>query len=228
MKTATMTRIFVISILALSWGVGQSIATKSELEVQLQQQGLVNIKTLSPDILVDLKYSTTDNFLHEDTYGDLVDCYLQPEAAQKLARAQELLQRRHPDLTLLVYDGARPRSIQRKMWALVAGTDTQDYVANPERGSVHNFGSAVDLTVATLDGTPLDMGTAFDYFGDLAQPRYEDKFLKQGLLTKRQVDNRQILRKAMTDAGFQSISVEWWHFNAVPVKVARATYKIIE
>jgi D-alanyl-D-alanine dipeptidase len=228
MITATITRFVSLYLTVLAVGFGQQSAIQPTLERQLQNQGLVNIKSLSPGILVDLKYSTTDNFLGEDTYGDLEDCYLQKEAAEKLAKAQTILQRKHPELTLLVYDGARPRSIQRKMWALVEGTDTQDYVANPERGSVHNFGSAVDLTVAKLDGTPLDMGTAFDYFGDLAQPRLEEKFLKSGQLTEEQIKNRLILRMAMTDAGFQSISVEWWHFNAVPVKVARSKYKIIE
>lgn len=198
------------------------------LEQKLIEQGLVNIQTLAPDILVDLKYSSADNFLNADTYGDLEDCYLQPKAAEMLAQAQRTLRAAHPDLTLLVYDGVRPRSIQRKMWALVVNTPSQDYVANPDRGSVHNFGSAVDLTVATLDGVPLDMGTPFDYFGKLAQPRHEAHFLKTGKLTQQQLDNRMILRDAMTQAGFQSIRIEWWHFNAVPVKVARSDYKIVE
>jgi len=202
--------------------------TELSLETQLQQQGLVNIHSLAPDILVELKYSTLDNFLSADTYGELENCYLQPEAAAKLKIAQNLLKKTHPELTLLVYDGARPRSIQRKMWALVVNTPSQNYVANPDRGSVHNFGSAVDLTIATVAGVPLDMGTAFDYFGELAQPRHEDRFLKENKLTQHQIDNRQLLRDVMTQAGFLSISIEWWHFNAVPVKVARARYQIIE
>jgi len=198
------------------------------LEKQLQAQGLVNIHTLAPDILVELKYSSKDNFLSADTYGELENCYLQPKAAAMLKKAQDILQATHPELTLLVYDGARPRSIQRKMWALVVNTPSQDYVANPDRGSVHNFGSAVDLTLSTMDGVPLDMGTPFDYFGKLAQPRHEARFLKENQLTQEQIDNRIILRDAMTQAGFQTISIEWWHFNAVPVKVARSQYQIIE
>jgi len=198
------------------------------LEIQLQEQGLVNIQSLAPTILVELKYSTTDNFLGMDTYGALEHCYLQPKAAHMLQQAETLLKRSHPDLTLLVYDGARPRSIQRKMWALVVGTPSQDYVANPDRGSVHNFGSAVDLTIADTVGIPLDMGTSFDFFGDLAQPRYEDRFLKAGQLTPEQVANRKLLRTVMENAGFEHISNEWWHFNAVPAKVARSSYHIIE
>ncbi len=198
------------------------------LEEQLQKQGLVNIHSLAPDILVELKYSTLDNFLAADTYGELENCYLQPKAAAMLQKAQTLLKELNPDLTLLIYDGARPRSIQRKMWALVVGTPSQEYVANPEGGSVHNFGSAVDLTIATVDGIPLDMGTAYDFFGDLAQPRHEKRFLIENKLTQSQLDNRLLLRKVMTQAGFLSISNEWWHFNAVAVKVARAQYQIIE
>ncbi len=211
-----------------AFGFSQSDTLVQNLETRLQDQGLVNIHTLAPDILVELKYSTTDNFLNADTYGDLENCYLQPKAAVMLSSAQAFLKQSHPELTLLVYDGVRPRSIQRKMWAIVVGTPSQDYVANPDRGSVHNFGSAVDLTLATNDGVPLDMGTAFDYFGKLAQPRYEQQFLKEGKLSLQQIKNRELLRQVMAQAGFQGISIEWWHFNAVPVKIARSKYQIIE
>ncbi|NQV14663.1 M15 family metallopeptidase [bacterium] len=226
------TRIFTLQLCAIllisSLSLASQKANKANLEEQLLAQGLVNIQKLSPGILVELKYSTTDNFLGADTYGDLVNCYLQPKVAIMLGQAHALLKKAHPELTLLVYDGARPRSIQRKMWALVVNTDTQDYVANPDRGSVHNFGSAVDLTIASNAGQALDMGTSFDYFGDLAQPKYEEKFLKAGKLTPQQIKNRKLLREVMTRAGFQAISIEWWHFNAVPMKIARTQYSIIE
>ena len=228
MKTTNCTRAFLILISLLTIGFGQSTHSAQDLETQLKAQGLINIHTLAPDILVELKYSTEDNFLGADTYGDLEDCYLQPKAAAMLGQAQLFLKQIHPELTLLVYDGVRPRSIQRKMWALVVGTPSEDYVANPDRGSVHNFGSAVDLTLATNAGTPLDMGTAFDYFGKLAQPRHEAQFLKEGQLTKQQIENRELLRLVMTQAGWLPISIEWWHFNAVPAKVARSEYRIIE
>ncbi len=221
-------QIIYILLLTLIGFSLQLAGQELSLEAQLQKQGLVNINTLIPDILVELKYSSTDNFLSVDTYGDLENCYLQPKAASMLKHAQNLLKQSHPELSLLVYDGARPRSVQRKMWALVVNTPSQGYVANPDRGSVHNFGSAIDLTIATVDGVPLDMGTAFDYFGDLAQPRYETRFLKEHKLTQKQMDNRLLLREVMTQAGFLPISSEWWHFNAVPAKVARAQYQIIE
>lgn len=228
MKIRILIHISIIVLIIGSSGFSQSNTQIQNLESKLQNQGLVNIHTLAPDILVELKYSSTDNFLNADTYGNLENCYLQPKAAAMLSAAQAFLKQIHPELTLLVYDGARPRSIQRKMWALVLDTPSRDYVANPDRGSVHNFGSAVDLTLATNVGVPLDMGTDFDYFGELAQPRYESRFLEEGHLSHQQVANRELLRQVMTQAGFQAISIEWWHFNAVPVKVARSTYPIIE
>ncbi|MCF7808105.1 MAG: M15 family metallopeptidase [Candidatus Marinimicrobia bacterium] len=205
-----------------------SLGQLGQLERRMLSQGLVNIHSLAPDILVDLKYSSHDNFLNTDTYGELETCYLQPKAANMLRIAQGLLKADNPELTLLVYDGARPRSVQREMWKLVVNTPQQGYVANPDRGSVHNYGCAVDLTIASNDGIPLDMGTPFDFFGDLAQPRYEDRFVASGKLTRLQIANRKLLRDVMIRAGFKTISNEWWHFNAVPVKVARSTYGIVE
>lgn len=220
--------IFIFILFCLTQPSCPSDKPIGALEIQLIDQGLVSIHSQASDILVDLKYSSTDNFLGRDMYGDLTTCYLQPQAAMMLKEAQRLLKLKRPELTLLVYDGARPRSVQRKMWALVKNTPSQGYVANPDRGSVHNYGSAVDLTLATNSGAPLDMGTPYDFFGKLAQPRYETDFLNQSALTDQQVQNRRLLREIMIAAGFQSISNEWWHFNAVPVKIARSKYTIIE
>jgi len=194
----------------------------------LSDLGLVDIQTICPDILVELKYATEDNFLHKNVYGDLKKCYLVKEAASKLAAAQKNLAALKPGWRLKVFDGARPRRIQSAMWALVKGSPQQPFVANPKTGSNHNYGAAVDLTVVDGKGQELDMGTKFDFFGDLAQPRFEDTFLKQGALTADQVMNRRLLRKVMTEAGFISISSEWWHFDAFPTDEVRRRFKIIE
>ncbi|MFP4013886.1 MAG: M15 family metallopeptidase [Chitinispirillaceae bacterium] len=190
--------------------------------------GMVDIQTINPSIKVKLMYSTEDNFLGEDVYGDLEKCYLRKEAAIKLSKAQEILQEKKKGYSLLVYDGLRPRDVQAKMWETVKGTDKQKYVANPRTGSIHNYGAAVDLTILDSLGKPLDMGTHFDYFGELAQPRYEEKFLAEGKLTEEQVENRKLLREVMTSAGFQGISVEWWHFDAFPKNEVRERYSIVE
>ena len=219
MKSRTMPFILLLSF---------SLVQAGDIEDQMMNQGLIDIQSLDASIQIDLKYSGKDNFLGKDAYGELNRCYLQPEAAEKLVTAQKLLKEKRPDLTLLVYDGARPRSVQRSMWALVEGGKLEKYVANPDRGSIHNYGCAVDLTLATLDGTELDMGTPFDYFGDLSEPRHESRFLEQGILSEEQVANRELLREVMTAAGFHVLDIEWWHFNAYPGKVTREKFKIIE
>jgi len=194
----------------------------------LAAQGLVNVRQLDPSIRVELKYATPDNFMGEAVYGDLKDCYLQQEVAGMLMRAQARLRQDHPEVFLKVFDGARPRRIQERMWRLVKGTDQQNYVADPAVGSLHNYGAAVDLTLVDAQGRELDMGTPFDHLGELAQPRHEQRFLAEGRLTEAQVEHRQWLRGAMRSAGFMTIPTEWWHFNAVSLKAARARYRLLE
>jgi len=201
----------------------------TELEFDLLDQGLVNIHSLDTGIRLDIKYSTEDNFLEEDVYGDFNACYLQAPAARRLVKADSFLQALHPDLRLLVHDCVRPRSVQFKMWEIVKGTDQQMYVAPPGgAGSMHNYGAAVDLSLVHVDSGLVDMGTDYDYFGELAQPRYEERFVKEGKLTQAQVANRRVLRYAMLQAGFHGILSEWWHFNAFPREEVKARFQIVE
>ena len=222
--------VFVFSILMI--GAAVELAAQghgtSNWDRILTDLGLVDIETVCPDVLVDLKYATENNFLRKNVYGDLRKCYLVKEAASKLAAAQKNLAALNWGWRLKVFDGARPRPIQAAMWALVKGTQQQPFVANPSTGSNHNYGAAVDLTIVDEKGQDLDMGTPFDFFGDLAQPRFEDAFLKKGMLSANQVHNRRILRKVMTEAGFISISSEWWHFDAFPTAEVRKRLEIIE
>lgn len=203
-----------------------------ELEQRMIDQGLVNIQTIDSTIMVELKYSTTDNFVHTDVYGDLTRAYMQQKPAEMLAKASKFLQSQYPNYRLLVYDGARPLTVQHKFWALldtIPPAKRADFVANPAEGSIHNFGSAVDLTVYDLDTQkPLDMGTKYDYFGDLAYPSLEDQMLREGKLTKQQIANRLVLRNAMQKAGYMRIESEWWHFNAISRARAKELYKIVE
>ncbi|HEV7350745.1 M15 family metallopeptidase [Telluribacter sp.] len=192
-------------------------------------QGLVDIKKVDSTLLVELKYSTTDNFVGKDVYGDLTRAYLQPAMARKLARANKLLAEIKPGHRLLVYDAARPNSVQYILWDALDMPARQkpQYVADPKVGSIHNFGCAVDLTVADENGTALDMGTHYDYFGPLAYPRTEQQMLREGKLTTRQIANRALLRRAMTGAGFSVNPTEWWHFDGMSRRQAKATYGII-
>jgi D-alanyl-D-alanine dipeptidase len=187
----------------------------SKLEQLLIDSGLVDIQNHIPGIRVDLKYSTLDNFVHKDLYGELDKCYLRPEAAQKLKRAQALLQTMHPDYSLVVFDGARPHHIQKAMWDSLDIPFKRNYLAPPWEGSVHNYGYAVDLSIVDGTGKELDMGTPFDFFGPESQPKEEPRMLKSGKLDSTQISNRKLLRKVMREAGFLDIQTEWWHFNAI-------------
>ncbi|MEO0471790.1 MAG: M15 family metallopeptidase [Bacteroidota bacterium] len=201
----------------------------SLLERTILSQGLVNILSVDPDVRLDMKYSTEDNFLKADVYGDFSDCYLQAEVAEMLARADSLIQDEHPSIRLLIYDCVRPRSVQYQMWDIVKGTDQQNYVAPPGGGgSMHNYGAAVDLGLTHIDSGIVDMGTPFDYFGKLAQPRFEAKYLQSGELNQQQIENRLILRRAMRAAGFHMIMSEWWHFNGFERPEVRRRYQIVE
>ncbi|MDZ7934304.1 MAG: M15 family metallopeptidase [Emticicia sp.] len=210
--------------------ISQPIITK--VEQRMIDQGLVDIQTLDSTIMVELKYSTTDNFVKTDVYGDLTRAYLQPKPAEMLVKASKNLQEKYPDYRLLVYDAARPLTVQHILWNLldsIPPKKREDFVANPADGSIHNFGSAIDLTVYdNVSKKPLDMGTKYDFFGDLAYPRLESKMLKTGKLSSQQVANRIVLREAMIKSGYMRIESEWWHFNAISRARAKSLYKIVE
>ncbi len=202
-----------------------------EMEQVLIDQGLVDVEEIIPGIKVELKYSTTDNFFGQDVYGDLTKAFLQPEVAQQLKKAQEMLQTQYPDYTLLVYDGVRPSSVQQILWENLDKPDSIKplYVADPKKGSLHNFGVAVDLTIfdTKVDST-LDMGTSYDFFGYPAYPDREKQMLAAGKITASQIANRDILRKVMTANGFTGIGSEWWHFNAYSRKEAGEKFEMIK
>lgn len=226
----------IVFLLVFGSGIGISSAqTKhkklvplSSLELKLVRGGYVNIQRLDSTIRVDLKYATTDNFTKSVLYEGLKKAYLHPLAAKKLIEAQQILKQLNPEFCLLVYDGARPVSVQRKMYDKVKNTPLHAYVANPDRTGLHNYGMAVDLTICDSMGKPLDMGTPFDFFGRAAGINQEDELVREGKLTASQVENRRLLRKVMTEAGFLTIRGEWWHFNAVSLNEARRSYKLIE
>jgi len=202
----------------------------SDWDSRFLDAGLVDIQSEIPEVLVDLKYSGTDNFFGKDVYGDLERAYMQPEVAEMLRQAYENLQLRDPDLTFLIYDAVRPLTVQKILWDNLDKPDSLKplYVADPKVGSLHNFGVAVDLTLANKNsGQALDMGTKYDYFGYPAYPDREAQMLREGKITQSHIDNRKILREVMIGAGFKGIGSEWWHFNAYSRKEAGNKFKII-
>ncbi len=204
--------------------------SKSLLEQQMIAAGLINVQEKEPGILVELKYSSTDNFLNTDVYGDLENAYLQPDVLIKLQKAYQYLITKDSSLTFIIYDATRPVSVQQKMWDIVQENypEKSKYVSNPKNGSLHNYGAAVDITVAKKNGVALDMGTPYDFFGEAAEPQLESILLANGTLTAIQIQNRKILREVMVKAGFIQLPTEWWHYNACPREDAKIKYKILE
>jgi len=205
--------------------------TLCPIEEYLINEGLVNIQNLDSSILVDLKYSSTDNFMEKDMYGCLNNCYLQPDVAERLLLCQEYLKKKDSTLTLLLYDGVRPRSVQQYMWDLLDMpiNEKTKFVSNPKKGSLHNFGAAIDITLANAETkVALDMGADYDEIGIISWPIKEKAMLDSCLLTVEQVDNRKLLRRSLRAGKFFNIQTEWWHFNACYRDSAYIKYKIIE
>lgn len=181
----------------------------------------------SERIKLDIKYATSDNFVGRPVYPS-ARTYLHRDAAAKFQSAMNELERTHPGYKFIIFDGLRPRSVQWVLWNAVKGTDKQKYVANPVKGSVHNYGFALDISLADASGRELDMGTPYDDFTTLAEPQKEDVNVKLGKLTRTHIANRLLLRGIMTRAGFIQLQHEWWHYDGLERSVLNKNYKIVE
>ena len=225
-----LTNLSVFIVLALT-AAHHAWAQNCPYEEAMRKQGLVEVTRAAPGVKVELKYATQDNFMKRDVYGCLQHGYLQKEVVEMLKKAQKSLEENKPGYHLLIYDAARPLSIQRILWNTLTQYPPnirKNYVADPREHSIHNYGSAIDLTVADEKGKALDMGTKFDFFGELAYPSKEQELLAKNKLSKNAYENRQILRNAMKAAGFMPIEYEWWHFNAFSRAEAKRRYQVVQ
>lgn len=160
---------------------------------------LVDILKVSPSIQLDMRYATTNNFTKRKLYSQ-AKCVLRKTAATRLAQVQADLKRQ--GLGLKVFDCYRPLSVQKQLWQLFPDPN---FVANPARGSRHNRGSAVDLTLVHSNGEQ-PMPSEFDEFSERAALDYAG-----GSAEARQ--NREMLQQAMKKRGFVPLQTEWWHFD---------------
>ena len=159
-----------------------------------------DIHLLDSTIIIDLKYATTDNFVKEKLY-DCQRCFLRPPAAKALVKAHQEFQQE--GLRIKVLDCFRPRPIQQKLWDKVPNPN---YVTPPKKGSMHNRGLAVDLTLVDQNNEELEMGTAFDYFGKEAHHTYTN-------LPEKVLNNRKLLKERLAKYHFRHIRTEWWHYS---------------
>ncbi|WP_461449183.1 M15 family metallopeptidase [Mucilaginibacter sp.] len=162
---------------------------------------LVEIKKVIPGIALDIRYATTNNFAHHQMYPQARGFARQPVVlALKQVEAALKLQ----GLGLKIYDAYRPYAVTVKFYELIRDTD---FVADPEKGSKHNRGCAIDLTIIYLKtGKELDMPTGFDSFSKKAASNYID-------LPKQEIINRALLKSVMQAHGFTELPTEWWHFD---------------
>ncbi len=161
---------------------------------------LIDIQTIAPDIVLDMRYATSNNFLKAPVYP-VARCLLRAPVAEALKRVQADLITQ--GLGLKLFDCYRPLSVQRAMWKILPDSN---YVANPAKGSRHNRGAAVDLTLVDAMGKELEMPTEFDDFSEKAFPDSPT----MTAVARRNVD---ILRTAMEKQGYTAISTEWWHYD---------------
>lgn len=172
----------------------------AQLPVETADTTFVRLADYDPTFLLDMKYATDANFLGEKVY-DCGECQLRYKTVKALLKAQALAAKK--GLRLKIFDCYRPLSVQRRMWKIVSNPA---YVADPAKGSIHNRGGAVDLTLTDAAGVALDMGTEFDHFGPEAAHDYEK-------VAEDVLENRRLLRRIMRRAGFQALESEWWHYN---------------
>ncbi len=172
----------------------------SSLSYCHDRHDLVDIRLVNPRIIIDLKYATIDNFTHAQVYSQ-AKCFARKATANKLNSVQQDLE--EMGLGLKIFDAYRPRKIQYKFWELV---HDESYVANPTKGSSHNRGAAVDVTLVDKQGRELLMPTEFDNFTAKAHRTYME-------LPEEAIKNRALLEKVMTKHGFIGLPTEWWHFD---------------
>jgi D-alanyl-D-alanine dipeptidase len=167
----------------------------------LHSDPLVDVAAVEPRIVIDLRYATDNNFTGRKLYPE-ARCLLRRSAAERLSRVADRVQA--DGLRLKIYDAYRPLAVQRELWRLVPDPR---YVADPAKGSRHNRGAAVDVTLVDAAGRELEMPTAYDDFTEAAHRDYTGG-------TELARRNRDYLSAAMSAEGFVGLATEWWHFDA--------------
>ena len=163
---------------------------------------MIELKSLIPTIVYDLRYATKNNFTKEKLYKNGDMSFLRVLPALALQKIQQELSLK--GMGIKIFDAYRPYSVTKKMWDLIKD---ERYVANPSKGSGHNRGLAIDLTIITLNtGQELNMGTGFDHFSDTAHQDFTS-------LPEQVLKNRKLLKETMEKYGFKALSTEWWHYS---------------
>ena len=199
--------LFLLSLVHFA-GLAQDLKITSKIKDYRRHVALdsahkmIELKKVIPDLVYDLRYGTANNFMHQKLYSQFTATFLRRDVAIGLQKVATSL--KAAGYGLKVFDAYRPYSVTKKMWDLIGD---ERYVANPAKGSGHNRGLAIDLTLIDLaTGEEVPMGTGFDAFSDTAH----HSFLQ---LPPSVLGNRRLLRATMEAAGFRALETEWWHFS---------------
>jgi zinc D-Ala-D-Ala dipeptidase len=172
----------------------------SFISVLYAQSDLVNVWKLDTTIVLDIRYATTNNFTGKQVY-DEAKFFLRNEPAMKILGVQKEL--KSLGLGLKIFDGYRPLSVQKKFWEILPD---ERYVADPKKGSRHNRGAAVDLTLIDKNGNEIPMPTPYDDFTEKASRNYLE-------LSSQIIINIKFLEDLLSKYGFTGLPTEWWHFD---------------
>jgi len=201
-----MLRILLLGALSLplpAAPAGPQAAAAPREEGRFRPADLVELAPLDPTLKLDIRYATERNFVGRAVYTE-ARAFLQRPAAEALLRAQRAL--RSKGYGLLIFDGYRPWSVSKLFWEVVP-REKRDFVADPAKGSKHNRGCAVDLSLYDLQtGREVEMPSPYDDMTERASPDYTGG-------TPEQRGLRDLLRTVMEKEGFSVEPNEWWHFN---------------
>jgi len=207
-KIEIICRVFIIANIQLytvAFGQVKPVKEPKAYYRQVQAdsfQRMIEIKTVAPGILYDLRYATKNNFTRTKLYRDSKETFVRLPVARALRRVQDQLNQK--GYGLKVFDAYRPYAVTAEMWKLI---HDERYVADPSKGSGHNRGLAIDVTIIRLDDrTEIDMGTGFDNFTDTAHQSFND-------LPEKVLANRRLLKETMEKNGFKALDTEWWHYS---------------
>ena len=169
----------------------------------ISSQDLVDIRQVDPSILVELRYTCSNNAAGRPLYPADMPALVRASVAERLVTAQIYLQQHHYGLK--IWDAYRPPAAQAQLWQLFRNAA---FVANPDgRGSLHTWGVAVDATLVDEKGNEVAMPTDFDSFTPAAGIHYNANDPQVAL-------HLRILQAAMKRGGFYGLRTEWWHFIA--------------
>ena len=202
----------------MSEGEAQIVAADINSKTQnqeIKQDDFVDIRKYIPDVEIELRYATTNNVTKSVLYEN-ANAYLRKGTADKLKEANN--QFKKLGYRIKIWDAYRPTAVQKILWSRVSDNR---YIANPNGGSIHNRGAAVDITLVGKNGNNISMPTDFDGFTKLADKDYND-------VDKEKVKNAKLLENVMEKYGFQSIYTEWWHFDDRNWKSYAVVDKVLE